>query len=263
MQKLNIWRTILGAFLVLTDNLSLFVRTAWFLILILTPLNVLRVTFKPQQLEHNTPEYLEVLSTQTTVGFAELILSYLTIAIFAVMWHRLVLLKEKNQRLFYWNLKTREWHFILSLFLLAIIIAIPLVSLSILIVYLDIFPKDKGPTIAAILVTIIALCLFARILLIFPAIAVENKNVTLFESFEYTRGNVLRLVFILLIASTPVWLISWFFETIRDEYIKINKITIGAISFSLLDTSLNFVGLAIGVGIVSLSYKQLVLGEEI
>ena len=69
MQKINIWRTILGSYLMLVDNFGLFFRTTWLLILISVPISTLSLIINPENHKDDRLNYLIALNITTCLNY--------------------------------------------------------------------------------------------------------------------------------------------------------------------------------------------------
>ena len=95
--------------------------------------------------------------------------------------------------------------------------------------------------------------LFARLSLLFPAAAVE-RTMTFRESFGLSRGNGWRLIGVLFLVVAPVsivygaWQIVWISGILGS--------LIGMMLGALIDQSLVFAGIAVGVSALSIAYRE-------
>ena len=164
----------------LVDNFGLFFRTTWLLILISVPISTLSLIINPENHKDDRLNYLIALISQLVLTIILPIVFCLLTAIFAVMWHRLILLGERSSNLYFWRFKRREWLFFLWEFL-------PYLAITIFLLYIlrnhyDLF-TNKTTTYTVGLILFYSLqYLFLRINLILPAIAVENENISILVS---------------------------------------------------------------------------------
>ena len=106
---------------------------------------------------------------------------------------------------------------------------------------------------------IAALLVYARLSLILPATAVD-QFLPLRRCWELTRGNGWRLVLIIVIASIPIWVASAAISYVVNGIVGGAGLA-GSLSANflgmLIDQATGFVGIAIGVSVLSIAYRQL------
>ncbi len=174
-------------------------------------------------------------------------------AIFAVTCHRLVLMPEA-QTAFRISLTLRElkflgWviamyaaYFALMFFPLTIAVNLPLIA--------DVIQTPDGFYYTRVILSAPVMYILARLCLVFPATAID-MNRGLKWSWDKTRGNGWRMAIIFgfypWLISTAIWLLS------RDEPAMVEW---------ALTALLYYIGLAVQVFAVSLTYKEVVAFGE-
>lgn len=117
-----------------------------------------------------------------------LVLSLASIAII-IAYCRGLILKENSQR-FVFSLGRRELKYLGLSLILVMIIAFPVVILSLI---LKAFNASENASNILVLVLLINTIICSRFYLIFPAIAVDNKEINLRKSFAITIGNANKI----------------------------------------------------------------------
>jgi hypothetical protein len=104
--------------------------------------------------------------------------------------------------------------------------------------------------------------IFSRLSMLFPATAVD-RHMTLKEGWRFTRGNTWRLFGIGLMVAVPIALISVPFN-ILIGLLAVSTGVGGSLTGNLILTLmyhfLAFVGIAVGVTALSISYRRLTAG---
>ncbi|MDP6787639.1 MAG: hypothetical protein QGI13_10975 [Rhodospirillales bacterium] len=178
---------------------------------------------------------------------------------FAVAWHRRYLVPAESTTVgnaFQW--RRRQTRFLLVTIGISLLVALG-VSLSVLLgAALDAtLAGGAGVKTSLYLVfPLVALYVYARLSLLFPAAAVDRR-LGFAECFNLTRGNGWRLVAIWVLVVAPFWIalsIGLAATAILGTFGGLTGTLIGA----LFHQGLNFAGIAVGVSAISIAYRELV-----
>ena len=178
---------------------------------------------------------------------------------FAVAWHRRYLVPAESTTVgnaFKWQ--WRQTRFLLVTMGISLLVALG-VSLSVLLgVALDaMLSGGAGVETSLYLVfPLVALYVYARLSLLFPAAAVDRR-LGFVECFKLTRGNGWRLVATWILVIAPFWIalsIGLAMTAILGTFGGMTGTLIG----TLFHQGLNFAGIAIGVSALSIAYRELV-----
>lgn len=233
-QKLSVWHTVGQSYRFVFSHLKRFLALAYFPIVLTFSFHVALLIAR---IKISGFHWLYLLALQ-------IVFLAIFSTIFAVSWHRFVLLGRESQVPIYLRFGKREIRYagLLSLYLLPLIF---------LIVSITIFTPNL--VLLAIVVFCLLLCpiFFVRLVFMFPAIALE-KQFSINQIWRYTKKRTLRL----LLAMTVIILFNVFLNAVflwlifKNPYSYLYIFPLGIVLYYLL-----FV--AIIVTIVSLSYKQI------
>ncbi len=238
---LNIGRVISGAFIVPWVNRRTFGRV------LAIPISVLLLL---GLIEQQTKTLLSA-----PAGLLLTIIQMAAFSIFAVRCHRLVLLEENPP--FLWAVpiwSKREMRFFLWILAIVLIFLVSVIgSLTLLTGISNAFMDTKSlkPFSAGIFIILgMLIYLFARISVIFPAIAID-QNMNLQSAWRQTRANGWRLVFI--VGITP-WAIS--------EILDLASRDGGTLLKNFVLTFIACASTVFAVTALSLSYGELLKKED-
>ena len=101
---------------------------------------------------------------------------------------------------------------------------------------------------------------FARLSMVFPATAIDN-HMSIGKGWRFSRKNGWRIFWIIAFVSIPVWIVTWSLYIVifvlGFESGLYGSLT-GTVLLGLVSQVLAFIGIAIGVSALSISYKRLV-----
>ncbi|MDP6572448.1 MAG: hypothetical protein QGI63_09655 [Rhodospirillales bacterium] len=100
-----------------------------------------------------------------------------------------------------------------------------------------------------------ALVISGRLALLFPAAAVDHR-MTFGECWATTRGNGWRLAIILFLVAVPVWAVANLISAPIGYFGQSNSLTVILLA-GLVDQTLGFVGVAVGVTALSIAYRAI------
>ena len=98
-----------------------------------------------------------------------------------------------------------------------------------------------------------ALVVSGRLALLFPAAAVDHR-MTFGECWTTTRGNGWRLAVIVLLVAVPVWVAANLLSAPIEYFGQTNSLT-AILLAGLVDQTLGFLGVALGVTALSIAYR--------
>ena len=100
---------------------------------------------------------------------------------------------------------------------------------------------------------------WARLSMLFPATAAD-AHMTVREGWQFSRGNGWRLFWIIVIVALPLSIIGWFVDLGLREFgfaIGLSGSLTGNLVFALISQFIAFVGLAVGVSVLSIAYTRI------
>ena len=100
-----------------------------------------------------------------------------------------------------------------------------------------------------------ALVISGRLALLFPAAAVDHR-MTFGECWATTRGNGWRLAVIVFLVAVPVWAAANLISAPIGYFGQTNSLT-AILLAGLVDQTLGFVGVAVGVTALSIAYRAI------
>jgi len=179
--------------------------------------------------------------------------------LFAVSWHRFMLLGQGERPRLLPGVLGRHMRFAGMSFavslLVGLAVAVPIALLTLL---------QVQSAIALLLVGAMAMALFVRWQLIFPAIALDRR-LTLGQAWQHSRGQALKLFWGLLLSALPWALVSAVLEDLtRDaqaRFVASGEINGAAFAAMLASALLGYAMLGTIVGTLSGSYRHLVARE--
>lgn len=227
--KLPFWETCRRSFLYVILNLpALFkISAIWFSLLIYDI-----ITGYPNICTINT----DVCVSGWEQNVSSLLVAFAAVSII-VSFSRFIILKEPADKLRMISFGRREVIYILYVMLLIAALMIPMLIVSLTMTFstLTYYLFMLTPLVLAIL--------YARFYLIFPAVTVDNKEITLKKSFELTCGNANRIFWGQALMTVPVFaaliLISVLYNIINvdNDIVKFIFVTL-ILSVSFIDAAL-------------------------
>ncbi len=182
---------------------------------------------------------------------------------FAVAWHRLFLAQEQTTVGAALRWGARQMRFLVRLVVLAFVMVAAAFALGGPIVAGAAATTGSGPGplrfLALVAVVIGIFLVYARLLLIFPAAALDEA-MSMRDSWRLTRGNSWRMVGISFLPLFPVWIASAFVSVpIRAVLAMLewqNSLT-AILAVSLIEQAFVFAGVAVTVSALSIAYRDL------
>ena len=183
--------------------------------------------------------------------------------VFAVAWHRRYLLPAESTTV----REALRWGRRQTRFLLRAIAVYALLLLAWLALVLvgsvggaAAGAAGAGAVLPLIVVSLVAgLYGFARLALLFPATALDEL-LTFVDCWALTRGNGWRLVAIILLVAVPVTLvgavIGYLVMAVASAAAGPGNLTVSFVR-ALVDQTLGFIGIAVGVSALSIAYEKL------
>ncbi len=200
----------------------------------------------------------EILNQAFVVrAVAMLVASVIASTLFAVAWHRLSLLGPGEQPTLVPRIGAQHVRFALFTLLLALI-GVGIIRLSFSLAL------SGGGGFVALLAAILAITLFLRWSMLFPAAAI-GAEATFGSSWAMTRGCAFTLFWAFLLGLLPMMIATvvvemllsgTFYQTSPDQPPEGLSLLIPMLITELL----NYAALAIGVGVASAAYRRLAPG---
>lgn len=185
------------------------------------------------------------------INFVVSLLEHLIASLFIISCHRLILLGSssipKYGLIIPKKREIRFWGWTVALYILIMIFIAFLGILSSFALIMIIFPF---PFILPLLGYILGTYLFARYILIFPAVALDHRP-TLDWAWKQTNGNGFRLLLLLAMTALPIYFLRYFMSF--ESSILLNGFII----------YINFILGVIGIIFISLSYNELCIQDYV
>lgn len=177
-------------------------------------------------------------------------------ALFAVSWHRFALLGAAESPRLLPLVQGHHIRFLLTTIGLSLLVGIaatiPMIAAALLGIHSMLVP---------LLSLAVAVMLFVRLQLVFPAIALDRR-LGLAGSWEATKGHGLRLFWLCLLSILPWLLLNLLIDPLigpaQTQFVLSGELTLGAVLGFLIGGAINYALLAVLVGSVSGAYRRLV-----
>ena len=228
-------------------------------------------------------EYLENAANPQIADFqsffwlwlAAMIVFAIVFCMYSVAWHRLYLVPEEQASAgaaYRWG--GRQWRFLFN-YVKVFLVIIPLFVVAVVVIggigaVVGVVAARGGEAsgtglivgaviITQILVWLIVGWFYARFSMLFPSTAAD-AHMTLREGWRFSKGNGWRLLWIIVFVALPVGIVTWpinfavsvlLFETGAISSLTANLLT------ALIGQFFGFIGIAVGVSALSISYKRL------
>ena len=196
-----------------------------------------------------------IVSIVATVGFY---------VVFALAWHRLCLLPGETTTVgaaLRW--RARHWRFFTATFALAfaVILLAFVANLAVGPLIAALFGAQSGAgALIPIVLSFIIITMAMRFLLLFPAIAVDDRSMTPAESWRRTRGNGAALFMLLFTVSLGVAIVHQLIVAAWAAALgpmAVDGSLLAVFALMLLVQCLTFIGVALTTTIVSIAYRDL------
>ena len=261
--KLPVWRTIGDAYAVVFRNLGTFASLAAIPFALSEPLEFVNFAISPL-----TPEDYLDRSPIENWSYPLSVLLQLIWAVFAVSWHRFVLLGSRDALgLVQFRLGRREMRF----FLYSLIFVLPIFVVNFvkrltfnranygLLEELSLPPFATLMTLSVISIVVVVIWICCA--LIFPAVAVGSDQ-GLGMAWRQLRGSTWRLVWIFVMASVPLGAIGYGFgdamiPMMQDVRSGEEANWTATIILSLVSSLIGFLLAAVAISALSLAYRHL------
>ena len=190
--------------------------------------------------------------TEEAFGIGGLVYSAVSLAVwvmFAVAWHRRYLVPNEVTTV----RAALRWSPRHSRFLLLAIGVSVLLGVSMM-----------AAMAGAIIVDFVLLLIYARLSLLFPSTSVDHR-MSFSECWRITRGNGWRLALIIFLIAALVWVITYPIDvTIAAifDFLELSESLIAKFIGTFFDEALGFIGIAVGVSALSISYRALLVAPS-
>ena len=184
---------------------------------------------------------------------------------YSVAWHRLYLVPEEqaNARAAYrWG--GRQWRFLFNYVKIFLVMIPPFIVAEIVILGIAFVAAAAAFIISQILLWLILGWFYARFSMLFPSTAAD-AHMKLREGWRFSKGNGWRLLWIIVFVALPVGIVTWpinfavsvlLFATGAISSLTANLLT------ALLGQFFGFIGIAVAVSALSISYKRLMDAQD-
>ncbi len=103
------------------------------------------------------------------------------------------------------------------------------------------------------------LLIYARLSLLFPSTAVDHR-MSFSECWRFTRGNSWRLALIIFLIAAPIWVVTILIRVTIPaifDLLELSESLTAHFAGVFLDEALWFIGIAVAVSALSISYREL------
>lgn len=242
--KIPFWRTVGSAYGVLFKNIGEFLRLTWLLMIINYGINF-------------GIGYYATFSQQLSLLYLPYIVQIVTLSIFAVAWHRMVLLDETHSGSWaYVAFGKRDLLFILTSigFTVAIYGAAFVIGSAIA----ENTGGEAGAKALWVFFSLVLLGIIAgRLAIIYPKIATD-KEFNLSSCWQASKGNALRLYFGNFLVMFPFVLIGNIFSKAAASLVSNPENLSTGIAVEFIGSIFVFGAIGVVAGFLSLSYKILI-----
>jgi hypothetical protein len=184
--------------------------------------------------------------------FAQLVVTVWVSTMYAVRWHRYMLLGHEEYGFADVAPRGRDWRYFGMGLLVGLLIGLAFALLSTLAAAA--LGQVNIPVIIGLGLLIAYVC--ARICLIFPGIAIDS-GLTLNDSWRYTEGNGLRIVLLFIVMTLPVGLLA----QAVSGFVPLSIPSLPLVSALIQSIVINvffLINVALGQSALSHAYKHLV-----
>ncbi|MBF0561893.1 MAG: hypothetical protein HQL37_07690 [Alphaproteobacteria bacterium] len=242
MGKLRLWPLIRRSYRFTFDNHDLLFHAGW-------PWMVVVVVCQLPSLVHPGTPGKELLSSLAMAVAG---------AAFATVWHRRILLDESPPGWLAVRFGRREIQYLGLGLVLSLGVIVPLVGLALLVSALHL-PGGIAAW-AMIGVAFVGGAVVNRLILVFPAVAIDDKETTLRQSWHLTRGNTFRLIAGAVLSFLPLSIVSSALSIIAAKLmvapvISTRGLGVGVESMAIIVV---FYEIAIGAGFMAFTYEDLI-----
>jgi hypothetical protein len=105
------------------------------------------------------------------------------------------------------------------------------------------------------------LLIYARLSLLFPSTAVDHR-MSFSECWRFTRGNSWRLALIIFLIAAPIWVVTFLINVTIPaifDFLELLESLTAHFARTLLNEALWFIGIAVAVSALSISYRELMV----
>ena len=191
---------------------------------------------------------------------AAMIVFAIVFCMYSVAWHRLYLVPEEQaiaRAAYRWG--GRQWRFLFNWVKVFLVMIPPFIVAEIVVLGIAFVATAAAFIISQILLWLVVGWFYARFSMVFPSTAAD-AHMKLREGWRFSKGNGWRLLWIIVFVALPVGIVTWpvnfavsvlLFGTGAISSLTANLLT------ALLGQFFGFIGIAVGVSALSISYKRL------
>jgi hypothetical protein len=241
--KIPFWKTVGYAYKILFQNFHEFIRLSWILMII-----TYGISFGIA--------YYAARAQMPHIIKSAWIVQTVCLSVFAVAWHRLVLLRERHQGAwFFIKFGKREFVFVLISILVTMLMYGGSFVIGSGLTAITGSQNSTTPLWSFACLVLLGI-LGSRFALVYPRISID-KNIGFSESWSMCKGNTLRLYFGNLLVLSPLMIISSILSKIAFSYGQIPGQLAAAVVVEFVGLVCLFGAIGMGAGFVSLSYRLL------
>ena len=213
------------------------------------------------------------------IWLVSMVIYLAVLVMYSVAWHRRYLVPGEGLSVwaaYRWHMRQTRFFliyvkivllFIPLLFLLVIVLGLIGGATAAIVYSLGVHPDSANAAAIGFAIQIplwmIIGWFFARVSMLFPATAIDNQ-MSVRKGWKFSRKNGWRLYWIIVFVAIPVWVISWPFSLVFS-YSGLESGLYGSLTalvlWGFVTQFLAFIGIAVGVSALSISYKRLVEAE--
>ncbi len=186
--------------------------------------------------------------------------------LFAVAWHRSYLVPNEVTTVraaLRWGRRQTRF-FLLAVGVGVLVVIVPTVPINIIgtSLFVSLFGEAWQMLLLAIYLSM--LLIYARLSLLFPSIAVDHR-MSFSECWRFTRGNSWRLALIIFLIAAPIWVVTFLIRVTIPaifDLLELSESLTAHFAGALLDEALWFIGIAVAVSALSISYRELLVAPS-
>lgn len=262
---LPILSTVIDAYRFVWDGRRVFILTAALPVVVLS-LAGIGLSLLPQQglIQLDMPDRAEPVSALSVQDLAGSLISLLAYTMFAVAWHRKWLVGPEGITIWTalrWD--QRKSRFLLRLIGIGVICTLSVFPMTLVLGILGSGMQAILPF-AALAISALAGLIFARLVPVLPAAAVDDP-MTFRDAWGLVTGNNWRVLLICILPQLPISLLATMLVLLMAGLLGglgLGGTLTGTLALNLMTETVSYFGIAVGVTALSITYRHLTQGAR-
>ena len=249
--KLPFWETVVRSFSFTFTNIGTIfkISISWFAVLALG----LFAGYYYCTSGFDTSSGVNVQKLSLFLVIFSLLLSFVMLVVQAAFVRRTILRQDFAP--FYFALSYKELKYVLYTLLIVMIVAAPVILVSELLTFID---MGAYTSYILLVILLISAVIGSRFLLALPAIAVENKQIGIFKSWDMTKGNANRIFWSLIFLAVPGYVCFMLLGSINMALGPISETVVMKLIFLALIFSVSFLDVCLKASFYGHIYQYFV-----